>query len=886
MKENSNKISKYFSMGATILTIGITLNLYQDTKVNASENAQNDVSINNESNQTKTNQENSFNKDLSNDKTTRNDQLRITPQEKDINVQEDTPSIKNIKTESENTPSQETIQNNQKETKENISLKSYSSNINYDDSGTDIDAPKISNVTFDKKTYKPGETVKVTVESHDESEIGVQAVGIESTRYKEDYRYDPIHEELKTNSFTKNNNGNWVANFSYVLPARMPNDEFKLTSILSQDIHGNNQYNLDWKDVGFNVVNTVNNDESSSDNEVPTNPDTSDDKESITDKVNPNITSISVSSSTFGASQRFYVSTNASDSGGSGLKSVTAHFINTKTNEKKSYELPNVNNGIYSENIYLTAYEGSWELDYLIATDNAQNQHKHQYRKIKDVDPITNKPIIKTPTINSEVNDSSNYIIGTTDSDVKVIVKANGNVITTGKSNYSGRYVLIIPKQTAGTEITVIAIDKDGIESLPYKITLKDKTPPNTPRVKSITEKSTSVYGLAEANSLIKFKVNNKIIAQGRANKAGTYNINIPIQKANQIVYVTATDDAGNESTYLDYTVQDITSPNAPKLQPLNDKSNQITGTGESNTTVRVSNGNKLIAKGKVSSNGSFSIPIPSQTAGTVLNIVLDDGTNRSQSKSIEVTGTIKPKTPTVNTISDISSTISGKSINNVTIYAMLNNKVIGKSSVKNGTYTISISKQKAGTKLKIYAIDKYKNKSTLKTVSVIDKTPPKKPTISKVNSTSKVVTGKGEVGSTIYLYNGNKKIGQANVDKKGNYKLNIKKQKSDSKITIYSVDKSKNKSTVISTKVLDKTPPKSPSVSKVTYKSKVITGKGEVGSTVYIYNGNKKVGQATINKNGTYKLNIKAPKKGAKLKLYALDKSKNKSKIIYTTVK
>ncbi|MCD8917160.1 Ig-like domain-containing protein [Staphylococcus gallinarum] len=763
----------------------------------------------------------------------------------------------------------------------NSDTSSTGSNINYNDSGVDIDAPTILNVTTDKKTYKPGETVKFTIESKDESRIEIQKLGIESTRYKEDYRYKPTLGDLKSTSFFKNSNGNWVSNFSYVLPSRIANDEFKISSIYSQDIHGNNKYNFDWSNVGFNVVNSTNNDTTSTDAENSNNPGNSTSEENTIDNTKPMITSVSVSSTTFDINQRYYVTANATDDGGSGINSVTAYFINTKTNEIKSYQLSKSYDGLYTENIYLSSHYGPWELDYLVARDNAQNQYKYQYRI-----PITNKPIIKTPTITNNVSDNSNYIIGKADSEMEVIVKANGNVIASGNANYIGNYALIIPKQIAGTVLSVIAVDKDGNESSPYTVTLEDKTPPNIPIIKSITEKSTSVNGMAEPNSVIRIKVNNKIIAEGKSNINGAFNINIPILKANQIVQITATDKFGNESNYLDYTVQDVTSPNAPKLQPINDRSNQIIGTGEANTTVLITNGNKLVAKGKVSNDGTFSIPIPLQTPGIILNVTLDDGTNTSESKTMEVTGTTKPKAPTVNKVSDQSITISGKSINNVTIYAMINDKIIGKTVVKNGSYSIGINKQKAGTKINIYAIDKYKNQSIIQTVNVSDTTPPKSPSINNITTKSKVITGKGEVGSTVYIYNGNKKIGQAIVDKNGTYKINIKSQKKGTKLKIYALDKAKNKSIVQTVSVNNPIPPISPSFNKITTKSKVVTGKGAIGSTVYIYNGNKKIGQAIVDKNGTYKINIKKQKKGTKLKIYALDKAKIKSMAVYTTVK
>ena len=55
---------------------------------------------------------------------------------------------------------------------------------------------------------------------------------------------------------------------------------------------------------------------------------------------------------------------------------------------------------------------------------------------------------------------------------------------------------------------------------------------------------------------------------------------------------------------------------------------------------------------------------------------------------------------------------------------------------------------------------------------------------------------------SIVYIYRGSTKIGQATVDTKGNYKLNIKPQKKGTKLTIYSVDKAKNKSKKLYVKV------------------------------------------------------------------------------------
>lgn len=149
----------------------------------------------------------------------------------------------------------------------------------------------------------------------------------------------------------------------------------------------------------------------------------------------------------------------------------------------------------------------------------------------------------------------------------------------------------------------------------------------------------------------------------------------------------------------------------------------------------------------------------------------------------------------TVDTIADFSKEIRGKATSNMMVYAYVNNKQIGKAKGTDGKYFMSIPKQKAGTNIQIFTINKYNKKSKIVTKKVIDRTAPKTPTISKITTKSKVVSGKGEKNSIVYIYRGSSKIGQATVDAKGNYKLNIKAQKKGTKLTIYSVDKAKNKS-------------------------------------------------------------------------------------------
>ena len=79
-------------------------------------------------------------------------------------------------------------------------------------------------------------------------------------------------------------------------------------------------------------------------------------------------------------------------------------------------------------------------------------------------------------------------------------------------------------------------------------------------------------------------------------------------------------------------------------------------------------------------------------------------------------------------------------------------------------------------------------------------------------------------------------------------------------------------------TNMPDFTAPAIPSVNKVTYKSTIVTGKAEIGSTVYVYNGKKFVSKAVADTKGNYKIKIKTQKKRTTLTIFTLDKAGNKS--------
>ncbi|MEI2358210.1 Ig-like domain-containing protein [Mesobacillus zeae] len=120
-------------------------------------------------------------------------------------------------------------------------------------------------------------------------------------------------------------------------------------------------------------------------------------------------------------------------------------------------------------------------------------------------------------------------------------------------------------------------------------------------------------------------------------------------------------------------------------------------------------------------------------------------------------------------------------------------------------------------------------------------------------------------------------------ANSKGEFSIGIPKQKAGAKLELWAKNEYGTKKITVT--VADKTPPATPTASKVTRHSTIISGKAEAGSTVYVYKGKTKIGYAATSSNGTYKMKIKAQSKGAKLTLFTTDRAKNKSKTVYITV-
>jgi hypothetical protein len=246
------------------------------------------------------------------------------------------------------------------------------------------------------------------------------------------------------------------------------------------------------------------------------------------------------------------------------------------------------------------------------------------------------------------------------------------------------------------------------------------------------------------------------------------------------------------------------------------------------------------------------------------------------------------PSKPIVNAVSDKDSAVTGKAEAGATVYVKNGSAALGSAvAISSQSFSVKINKQKAGTKLSVYAIDPSGNQGPAATVTVQDKTAPAMPSVSSVSDQDKKVTGKAEAGSTVTVKAGSKVLKSGMADSKGNFTITLATaQKAGTVLYVAATDKAGNVSPARKVTVVDKTPPAAPKVNKVTVTSTSVTGKAEASSTVYVKAGKNVIGQAKANKSGSYSVKIKKQKAGTVLYVYAKDKAGNTGKATKTTVK
>ncbi|MCP1450442.1 Ig-like domain-containing protein [Priestia megaterium] len=521
----------------------------------------------------------------------------------------------------------------------------------------------------------------------------------------------------------------------------------------------------------------------------------------------------------------------------------------------------------------------------ITATDEVGNKSESASVNVLD----KTKP--QTPKVNAVTNEDTK-VTGMVEAKNSVYVKLGSTIIGRATANSKGQFTATIPKQKAKTKLSILSKDGAGNYSPAASITVGyvDRIAPPSPKVNPVSDQDQLVTGTAEKNATIEVKAGTKTYTT-IVKADGTYSVSIDKQKAGSTLSITATDQAKNSSGPTTVIVQDKTKPKAPKVNAVTADDTKVTGSVEVKNAVYIKVGSTIIGRATANTKGTFTANIPKQKAKTKLVILSKDAAgNYSPSTSILVGAAdrIAPPTPQVNEVSDADQAVTGTAEKNALVEVKINGKLYKTSAKSDGTYSVTIDKQKAGTVLSVTARDSSNNTSTPTSVTVQDKTAPLQATVNPVTTNDTKVTGKAEPKTLVFVKVGATIIGKNQTDEKGSFAVAIPKQKAKTKVNVVLKDGAGNYSPYTHVVVAAGSTEQSlsPAVDQVTSRDTKVTGKTEPNALIYVKVGADIIGRGKASASGSFSVNIPSQKAGTKLSVTAKKTSGKYTPYAVLTVK
>lgn len=167
---------------------------------------------------------------------------------------------------------------------------------------------------------------------------------------------------------------------------------------------------------------------------------------------------------------------------------------------------------------------------------------------------------------------------------------------------------------------------------------------------------------------------------------------------------------------------------------------------------------------------------------------------NPSHLGYLQLPETNAPAAPKVNAVSDADTKVTGSAEAGAKVVVNAGDQMLGSATADDeGKFTLSIEKQKAGTKLSAYAEDANFNRSDSVQLTVADKTAPAKPVVDPVTSNDEKVSGTTEAGAKVTVKAGDQVLGNATAKSNGKFKVSIDKQEAGAKLTVTAEDEAGN---------------------------------------------------------------------------------------------
>lgn len=491
---------------------------------------------------------------------------------------------------------------------------------------------------------------------------------------------------------------------------------------------------------------------------------------------------------------------------------------------------------------------------------------------IKGIDctSITAKIYYKNGTIQEKVDDNF--------SEMKSYYNLSFN-------DYRSRSFLYNLSFSTVDKIELAAIDSFGNKTISNTIKPVDITYPNPAQVDIPLAEDTHVTGKAEKDTKIEVTINQKNFTAETDSK-GRFDVTVDKLIYNELITVDVFElESGNKSPRT-MTKRALGIKNVdvrPDRKALRFISNSHS---DDNFKILISDGKTIQNAVVYSSKTEIKLNNFLKNHASLQISVLTGSGRIVTEKMYKFSDTIPPSKPTNVSFSneDNHYALYGRAEEYATFELLENDKLVKKMKMPDyedfGFHLDSELDIDIRSKWTVRLTDIFGNSASYP-VYPKDVRAPAKPRVVSITNNAKIVQGMINEYATVYLkWNG--KTYRTTTDDSGNFALSIKPLSKDTTVTAYAVDLSGNKSPLFTTKVLGVL---QLTGSTVTSKSTSISGKGTPGATITLYKGSKKLGSATVLKNGTYTLKFSRQSSGSGLTLEA-KKATYKTKELTLTVK
>ncbi|WP_162940822.1 Ig-like domain-containing protein [Rahnella bruchi] len=446
-----------------------------------------------------------------------------------------------------------------------------------------------------------------------------------------------------------------------------------------------------------------------------------------------------------------------------------------------------------------------------------------------------------------------------------------------------------------------------------------------------------TLSGRGNAGDTVTIYDNGQVIGKVVVDKDGNWSFTPApaLKDGDHKLSIDMTDPAGHRSEPSDVITitVDSVAPSKPSIGGVTDEQGNslqnggetddstptLSGKGEPGDTVTIYDGDEKLGDVTIDDNGNWSFtPEPPLNDGEHnLSVDITDPAGNHSDLSDTITiivDTTKPAKPVIGGVydnegsqtgplhngdatDDTTPTLSGRGSAGdiVTIYD--NGQVIGKTIVdKNGHWSFTPEAPLADGehKLNIVITDSAQNSSEPSDIFtvVVDTVAPAQPSIGGVtddagssladgaqtNDDTPTLSGQGEPGDTVTIYDGEEKLGEVTIDDNGSWSFTPEPPLGDGEhnLSVDVTDPAGNRSepSETITIVVDTVAPAQPSIGGVTDDAgssladgaqtnddtPTLSGQGEPGDTVTIYDGEEKLGEVTIDDNGSWSFTPEPP--------------------------